>query len=98
MSTGFVSRETDYAAVEEERPELAGRNQITGAHLWASATAFFFIDFFFAYFYLRSLNNGGAWRPKGIDPPLALGTASTACFVAASVFIRHGQKQQMGGH
>lgn len=83
----FVSTAVGYDVVEEEPPELAARNLLTGAHLWASATAFFFVDFFFAYFYLRSLNNGGMWRPAHVDPSLALGTASTACIVAAAVAV-----------
>lgn len=94
----FASHETSYATVEEEPPELAGRNVISGVHLWASATAFFFIGFLFAYFYLRSLDNGGMWRPKHVDPPLALGTASTACLVLAAVVIRLGLAQQRQGH
>jgi heme/copper-type cytochrome/quinol oxidase subunit 3 len=48
---------------------------------------FFFIAFFFAYFYLRSLNNGGMWRPKHVDPSLTLGTLFTACVVASAVLI-----------
>jgi heme/copper-type cytochrome/quinol oxidase subunit 3 len=94
----FVSHETSYAAVEEEAPELAGKNMLSGAHLWASATAFFFIGFLFAYFYLRSLNNGGMWRPKHVDPSLALGTASAACLVASAIAIRLGLQQQRAGH
>ena len=45
-----------------------GRNLSAAAHLLASATAFFFLAFVFAYFYLRSLNNGHLWRPKHVDP------------------------------
>lgn len=94
----FVSHSAEsYAIVEEEPPELSARNMISGAHLWASATAFFFIDFLFAYFYLRSLNNGGMWRPKHVDPSLALGTASTACVVASSVLLWLGLQDQRAG-
>jgi len=80
---------TDYASpvggrepIEAEPAEHAARNLVVGAHLWASATVFFFADFLFAYFYLRSIDAGGMWRPKHVDPSLALGTASTACLVA----------------
>jgi heme/copper-type cytochrome/quinol oxidase subunit 3 len=86
----FVSTADQYHVLEEEPPELAGRNLITGAHLWASATAFFFVDFLFAYFYLRSLNNGGMWRPKHVDPSLTLGTLSTVCIVAMAAALRFG--------
>ena len=90
----FVSTGVGYDVVEEEPPELAASNLRSGALLWASATAFFFIDFLFAYFYLRSLNNGGMWRPPHIDPSLALGTASTFCVVAAAVVVRLGREDQ----
>jgi heme/copper-type cytochrome/quinol oxidase subunit 3 len=94
----FVSQSSaSYAIVEEEPPELAAKNLLSGAHLWASATAFFFIDFLFAYFYLRSLNTGGMWRPKHVDPSLALGTASTACIVAAAVVVWLGLQDQRAG-
>jgi heme/copper-type cytochrome/quinol oxidase subunit 3 len=92
--TEFASEKTGYHVVEAEPPELAARNMITGAHLWASATTFFFIDFLFAYFYLRVINNGGMWRPKHVDPSLALGTACTACIVAAAVVVRLGLADQ----
>ena len=63
----FAAHETDYDIVEGEPPELMGRNLTSAAHLLASATAFFFLAFFFAYFYLRSLNNAGLWQPKDVD-------------------------------
>ena len=88
--TEFVTEGAGYGIVEEEPTELSARNLITGGHLWASATTFFFIDFLFAYFYLRSLNNGGMWRPKHVDPSLTLGTACIACIVAAAVVVRLG--------
>jgi len=93
----LVSESTSYAAVEEEPPELAAKNLLSGAHLWASATAFFFIGFLFAYFYLRSLDNGGMWRPKHVDPSLALGTAFTACLVASAAVVRLGLADQRAG-
>ncbi len=83
-----------YAAVEAEPPEVAGRNLTVGAQLWASATSFFFIGFLFAYFYLRSLNTGGMWRPKHVDPSTGLGTASVAAFVAAAILVRIGLRYQ----
>lgn len=86
----FVSERGSYAVVEEEAPEVSARNLVTGAHMWASATTFFFIDFLFAYFYLRSVNTGGMWRPKHVDPSLTLGTLSTACIVGGAIVVRLG--------
>ncbi len=93
----FVSEHPNYAVVEEEPPELSARNLRSGVRLWASATAFFFIDFLFAYFYLRSLNTGGMWRPKHVDPSLTLGTLSTACIVAAAVAVWLGLQDHRAG-
>jgi heme/copper-type cytochrome/quinol oxidase subunit 3 len=84
----FASYTTPYGVVEEEAPELGARNLRTGAHLWASATAFFFIGFLFAYFYLRSLDNNGMWRPKRVDPSITLGTLEMLALVAVAALLR----------
>lgn len=83
----FVSPSAGYGVVEEEPPEVAARNLRSGAQLWASASGFFFIGFVFAYFYLRSLNNGHMWRPKHVDPSLGIGTAFMACLVVAAAVL-----------
>ena len=81
---------TEYEIVEGEPPELLGRNLNSAAHLLASATAFFFLAFVFAYFYLRSLDNGGLWRPKGIDPSQALGALVMALTLISAGLVRFG--------
>jgi heme/copper-type cytochrome/quinol oxidase subunit 3 len=81
---------TEYEIVESEPPEVLSRNLVTAGHLLASATAFFFLAFVFAYFYLRSLNNHGMWRPKGINPSVAWGTVIILCVVASAVLTRLG--------
>ena len=62
--TELAQHGTGYDVVEGEPPHLLARNLRVGAQLWSSATAFFFFAFLFAYFYLRSLNNAHAWKPK----------------------------------
>jgi heme/copper-type cytochrome/quinol oxidase subunit 3 len=79
-----------YAIVEREPPELMGRNLNSAGHLLASATAFFFLAFVFAYFYLRSLNNAGLWHPKHVDPSQTLGALVMAATVASAVLLRLG--------
>jgi Heme/copper-type cytochrome/quinol oxidase, subunit 3 len=79
-----------YEVVEEEPPEILGRNLVSASYLLASATAFFFVGFLFAYFYLRSLNNGGMWKPKGVDASIGWGTAVVACFVVSALLVRLG--------
>jgi hypothetical protein len=59
--TELAQHTTEYGVVESEPPEQLARNLSSAGHLLASATAFFFLAFVFAYFYLRSLNN--AWPP-----------------------------------
>ena len=92
--TSLASESTSYAVVEQEPPEILARNLRTGAHLWASANAFFFIGFLFAYFYLRSLNNGGMWQPKGVNAPLGFGTAILACVLASVALTWLGLRER----
>jgi heme/copper-type cytochrome/quinol oxidase subunit 3 len=79
-----------YEIVEEEPPELLGRNLVSASYLLAGATAFFFVAFLFAYFYLRSLNNAGMWKPKGVDASVGWGTAVVACYVVSALLVRLG--------
>jgi heme/copper-type cytochrome/quinol oxidase subunit 3 len=95
--TELVHEATGYEIVEGEPPELLGRNLNSGAHLFASATAFFFFAFLFAYFYLRSLNNADMWRPKHVDPSLAYGTIVMALTVASALLVRLGLQQHRAG-
>src|SRR6266851_888432 len=82
----LVCDNADYGVVEGEPPELLGRNLASAGHLLASATAFFFLAFVFAYFYLRSLNNAGMWKPKHVDTSVTWGTIVTACIVVSAMF------------
>src|SRR5579859_3866869 len=86
--SGVAQPATEYSVVESEPPELMGRNLNSAAHLLSSATAFFFLAFVFAYFYLRSLNNDHLWRPKHVDPSLTLGTLVMALTVASALLVR----------
>jgi heme/copper-type cytochrome/quinol oxidase subunit 3 len=81
---------TGYEIVEEEPPEVLARNLVSASYLLAGATAFFFIAFVFAYFYLRSLDNGGMWKPKGVDASVGWGTAVVACYVLSALLVRLG--------
>lgn len=87
----------DYSIVEEEPPEILGRNLASAGHLLASATAFFLLAFLFSYFYLRSLNNAHQWRPGHLDPPLALGTIIMALVLLGAVAIKFGLDDQRAG-
>jgi heme/copper-type cytochrome/quinol oxidase subunit 3 len=88
--TELASHETDYSVVEREPPEVMAKNLYVASRLWASSTAFFFFAFLFAYFYLRTLNSHGLWRPKHVDPPQTIGVLVTLAIVAAAVLVRLG--------
>jgi len=90
MAEPLAVEGTGYEVVTEEPPELLGRNLVSASYLLAGATAFFFISFFFAYFYLRSLNNGGMWKPPGVDASIGWGTAVVACYVVSALLVRLG--------
>jgi heme/copper-type cytochrome/quinol oxidase subunit 3 len=90
MAAPLAQESTAYDVVEGEPPEVLARNLVSAGHLLASATAFFFISFVFAYFYLRSLNSAGMWKPKGVDTSLAWGTVVMACIVASAGVLRLG--------
>lgn len=85
---------TSYEVVEQEPPEIMARNLTSAGYLLASATSFFFLSFVFAYFYLRSLNSAGLWKPKGVDTSLGWGTAVVACIVLSAVLVRLGAVDQ----
>jgi heme/copper-type cytochrome/quinol oxidase subunit 3 len=92
----LASHSTEYGVVEREPPEVMARNLRIAAHLWSSATAFFFAAFLFAYFYLRSLDSSKVWRPKHVDPSFTLGTLATIALVAASVALWLGLADHRG--
>jgi heme/copper-type cytochrome/quinol oxidase subunit 3 len=81
---------TSYEIVEGEPPELLGRNLNSASHLLASATAFFFLAFVFAYFYLRSLNNAGQWLPKHVSPSQGFGAVVMTLTLISALVLRLG--------
>lgn len=57
----------------------------TGSRLLIGALSFLFGAFVFAYFYLRSLNSHGMWKPSGFIPPhLWIGTLIMAVVVVSA--------------
>jgi len=90
MADSLAHEGVVYEIVEGEPPELMGRNLRAGAYLFAGGTAFFFLCFLFAFFYLRALDNGGMWKPKGVDTSVGWGTAVVACYVVSALLVRLG--------
>jgi heme/copper-type cytochrome/quinol oxidase subunit 3 len=95
--TELAQPDESYGVVEGEAPEILSRNLTAAGQLMASATAFFFLTFLFAYFYLRSLDNHGMWRPKHVDASVTWGTIVMACIVASALLVRLGKQDQDAG-
>jgi len=85
---------TGYEVVQEEPPEVLGRNLVSAGYLLAGATSFFFVSFLFAFFYLRSLDNGGMWKPKGVDTSIGWGVAVVVLYVLSALLVRYGLSDQ----
>jgi heme/copper-type cytochrome/quinol oxidase subunit 3 len=85
--TELARHGAEYRILEEEDPEVLSRNLTAAGRLLASATAFFFLAFLFAYFYLRAVNNAGLWKPKHVDASVAWGTVVTACIVGSAALV-----------
>jgi heme/copper-type cytochrome/quinol oxidase subunit 3 len=95
MAEPLTHEDTSYAVVEEEPPEVLGRNLVAASYLLAGATDFFFVAFLFAFFYLRSLNNAGMWKPEGVNSSVTWGTVVVACIVASAVLVRLGLRDRI---
>lgn len=96
--TELAQHGADYSIVEAEEPEVLSRNLVSASHLLSSATAFFFLAFFFAYFYLRAVNNAGLWKPKHIDASLTWGTIVMALIVASAILVQLGCADHRADH
>jgi len=70
---------------EFEPPEILSRNLQVGARMLAAAQAFALLSFVFAYFYLRTLNSNGAWRPRHVNPSGGVGVAMLVCLLGAAL-------------
>jgi heme/copper-type cytochrome/quinol oxidase subunit 3 len=83
-------------ATYAEPPEVQERNIWLGVRVMAGVTIMFFLAFAFAYFYLRSLNNGGDWRKPGIDPPQAYGAVIVGLFVLSAAAFAFADRAARG--
>ncbi len=75
-----------------EPPDVEARIISIGAYLGAAATAFFFLAFLFAFFYLRALNTNGLWgggKPgHHVHPALTVGIIVLVCVLASVALVR----------
>lgn len=95
--------------IPAEPPEIGARALSVAARLLAGATTFFFLAYLFAYFYLRSINQYGWWKPTAtllkeqkevhvsLTPNAGLGVAFVACVVlSVALTIVAGRQMKQG--
>jgi heme/copper-type cytochrome/quinol oxidase subunit 3 len=80
-----------------ETPELHERIDRIGFGLIGGATVMFFLGFVFAYFYLRSLNTNGLWRPAGVEPPTGYGIAIAAALALSALAVGYAARAARRG-
>ena len=71
-----------------EEPAILAANLNVGVRLFASAIAFVFVAFVFAFFYLRTVNSNGLWRPAHVSPAAGIGIAMLICVLGADGDVR----------
>lgn len=69
----------------------------TGGRLTMVIFAMAFAALAFAYFYLRSSNSDGMWRPHNVTAPTSVGAAVMAFTVAAAVVSLYGTQRLRRG-
>jgi heme/copper-type cytochrome/quinol oxidase subunit 3 len=80
-----------------ESAEVHERNLRIGVPIITGSTIMFFLAFVFAYFYLRSLNSHGLWRPDGVDPPQAYGAAIVILLVLSAAAVTYAVRAARNG-
>jgi heme/copper-type cytochrome/quinol oxidase subunit 3 len=79
--------------IELEPPEWQPRAMWVGARQLCGASAFFFMAFVFAYFYLRSLDTHKDWKIGSVNPPIGFGVASVVALLLSAAALRMAATQ-----
>ena len=89
-----MSHDTEFY-VHHDSDAAVGRRERLGVRLLIVADGSFLFSMIFSYLYLRNLNNGGNWLPKGVHH-FSAGSAWTVAipFVIAAISHRAGQKDK----
>jgi len=69
----------------------------TGGRLFIGMFAFLLASLAFAYFYLRSSNNGQLWRPGGITAPTGIGWGIFFVVLASALLVIYGNWRMRRG-
>jgi heme/copper-type cytochrome/quinol oxidase subunit 3 len=92
---GFVERgmPSHASPAPEWAPEVDARLARVGTRIWIVADVFFFAAWFFAFFYLRALNNDYDWLPAGTTHPTrGIGAVIVLLAVLAAVLFWAGAR------
>ncbi|MGH9101945.1 MAG: hypothetical protein ACRDYD_03025 [Acidimicrobiales bacterium] len=65
----------------------------TGSRLLIGVCTFAFAGLAFAYFYLRSINSEGLWRPGHVTPSILLGTLIGAAVLGGAAINSYGMRR-----
>lgn len=86
-------------ASEEAAYELRSAESAiwTGGRILIGIGSFVFASLGFAYFYLRSSNNAGLWRPHNITAPTMIGASIFAIAVASAMLSFYGTLRMRKG-
>jgi heme/copper-type cytochrome/quinol oxidase subunit 3 len=80
-------------AAVAEAPGVLSANLNVGVRLLASAVAFVFVAFLFAFFYLRALNSNGDFRPPHTNPSAGYGIAILLCVLGATAILPFARRR-----
>jgi heme/copper-type cytochrome/quinol oxidase subunit 3 len=81
------------ASAPEWAPDVDARLTRVGMRILLVADVFFFAAFFFAFFWLRSMNNDNAWLPPGTTHPTrAIGALIVLLLVACAALYVLGAR------
>jgi heme/copper-type cytochrome/quinol oxidase subunit 3 len=83
------------AAIQPEPSDAQPRNLWVAARLGAGATAFFYLAFAFAYFYLRSVDTKAHWKIGSVHPSTGMGIAIVVVVVLSAAVARSGRGQRV---
>jgi heme/copper-type cytochrome/quinol oxidase subunit 3 len=82
---------TSIPAIQPEPSDSQPRNLWVSARLGAGATAFFYLAFLFAYFYLRSVDTKAHWKIAPVHPSTAMGIAIVVAVALSATVARAGR-------
>ena len=84
---------------EEEEFELRAHigSVWSGGRLFIGMYTFLLASLAYTYFYLRSSNSGGLWRPHHMTAPMSFGWGIVLCTVVAAFLVVYGQARLRRG-